>query len=54
MASEPIYYVDYIYKGNDIKSSDILTIAQMDDLWGKNIDEPFLCIEHLKVSYIKR
>lgn len=22
----------------------------MDDLWGKNIDEPFLCIEHLKVS----
>ena len=50
MASEPIYYVDYIYKGNDIKSSDILTIAQMDDLWGKNIDEPFLCIEHLKVS----
>jgi len=22
----------------------------MEDLWGKDIDEPFLCIENLKVS----
>jgi hypothetical protein len=22
----------------------------MEDLWGKDIDEPFICIEHLKVS----
>ena len=50
MNDEAIYYVDYIYKGNDIKPEDILQIAQMEDLWGKDIDEPFLCIENLKVS----
>lgn len=32
----------------------------MEDLWGKDVDEPYLCIENLKVSenmvtvYVKR
>ena len=50
MPNEAMYYVDYIYQGNAIKSDDILTIANMEDLWGKDIDEPYLCIEGLKVS----
>lgn len=50
MPNEAIYYVDYIYQGNAIKSDDILTIANMEDLWGKDIDEPFICVEHLKVT----
>ena len=50
MPNEAMYYVDYIYQGNAIKSDDILTIANMEDLWGKDIDEPFICIEHLKVT----
>ena len=50
MPNEAMYYVDYIYQGNAIKSDDILTIANMEDLWGKDIDEPFICVEHLKVT----
>lgn len=38
MPNEPIYYVDYIYHGTNIKPNDILSIAEMEDLWGKDID----------------
>ena len=50
MPNQAMYYVDYIYQGNNINPNDILTIANMQDLWGKDIDEPFICIEHLKVT----
>lgn len=50
MPNQAIYYVDYIYQGNNINPNDILTIANMQDLWGKDIDEPFICIQHLKVT----
>ena len=50
ISDEPIYYVDYIYEGNEVSSEDILAIAGMDDLWGQNMDEPLLCIHGLKVS----
>lgn len=50
MRDEAIYYVDYIYKGNDVNPQDILSIAEMENLWGQNISEPLLCIENLKVS----
>ena len=50
MPDEAIYYVDYIYHGNNINPDDILSIADMEDLWGKDMDQPLICIEHLKVS----
>lgn len=50
MPNEPIYYVDYIYYGNNVNSNDILTIAEMDDLWGKDVQEPLICIKGIKVS----
>ena len=50
MNDEAIYYVDYIYQNNNINSDDLLTIANMEQLWGQNISEPLLCVEHLKVS----
>ena len=50
MPNEPIYYVDYIYKNNNIKPQDILSIANMEDLWGKDIDQALICIEGLQVS----
>ena len=50
MPDEAIYYVDYIYYGNNINSNDILTIAEMDDLWGKDMQEPLICIKGIKVS----
>ena len=50
MNDEAIYYVDYIYQGKAVKEDDLMTIASMEDLWGKDVDEPLLCIEHLKVT----
>lgn len=50
MSNEPVYYVDYIYKGVDVKPDDILGIASLDDIWGKDMDEAFIAISNLKVS----
>lgn len=50
MKDEAIYYVDYIYDGDSIEPIDILTIADMQDLWGKDIDEPYLCIKGIQIS----
>lgn len=50
MPNEAIYYVDYIYQENNINPDDILSIADMEDLWGKDMDQSLICIEHIKVS----
>ena len=50
MQDEAIYYVDYIYNGENIQPIDILTIADMQDLWGKDIDEPYLCIKGICIN----
>ena len=50
ISAEPVYYVDYIYTGADVQANDILTIASLSDLWGKDMDEPYIAIENLKVS----
>ena len=50
MSDEPMYYVDYIYNGVDIKSSNILLIASLEDLWGKDMDESLVAIENLKIT----
>lgn len=50
MSDEPIYYVDYVYEGSNVSSSDLLTIAGMEDYWGKDLEEPLICIHGLKVS----
>lgn len=50
MTDEAIYYVDYIYNGQDINPTNILEIANYEDLWGKDIDEPYIAIKNLKIS----
>ena len=50
MQDQAVYYVDYIYDGDNIQPIDILTIADMQDLWGKDIDEPYLCIKGIQIS----
>ena len=50
MQDEAVYYVDYIYEGDNIQPLDILTIADMQDLWGKDIDEPYLCIKGICIN----
>ena len=50
MQDEAVYYVDYIYDEDNIQPIDILTIADMQDLWGKDIDEPYLCIKGICIN----
>ena len=50
ISAEPIYYVDYIYNGADVQATDILTIANLGSLWGKDFDEALVAVENLKIS----
>ena len=50
MTGEAIYYVDYIYTPDKINPNNILDIADLDDLWGKDMDEPFVAIKGLKIK----
>lgn len=47
---EPIYFVDYIYQSNTINPQNILDIADMDNLWGKDINEALVAVENIKVT----
>ena len=49
-SDEALYYVDYIYKNVDVNPQNILDIAGLDDLWGKDMDEPQVAIEGLKIT----
>ena len=50
MPTEPVHYVDYIYHNTNINPEQILEIAELDDIWGKDIDESFIAIDGLKVT----
>ena len=50
MASEPVYYVDYIYNGADVNPQDILAISNLSDLWGKDMDEAVVAVKDIKIS----
>lgn len=50
MSDEAVYYVDYIYYGNNVNPQNILDIAEMDSFWGKDIETPILAIKNLKVT----
>ena len=50
MSEEPIYYVDYIYRGVSVDGEQILDIARLNDLWGKDLDEAVVAVESVRVS----
>ena len=50
MNDEAIYYVDYIYNGNNINPQNIFDIADMEDLWGKDMDQPYIAIHDLRIT----
>ena len=50
MESEPLYYVDYIFKGVDVVPDAILGVANLSDIWGQDMDESFIAIENLIVT----
>ena len=50
MSSEPVHYVDYIYQNTNVNPDQVLEIAELDELWGKDIDESFVAVDNLKVT----
>ena len=60
MASEPVHYVDYIYRNTNVDPNQILEIAELDGIYGKDVEESFVAIDGLKVTadmvtvYIKK
>lgn len=50
MPDQAIYYVDYIFEGQNCNPQIILDIADMSDYWGSEMDESLVAIEGLKVT----
>ena len=50
MSSEPIYYVDYIWRAQEVDPAAILDIAEMDKYWGKDIDEALIAIQGIQIT----
>ncbi|AXF52518.1 MAG: single-stranded-DNA-specific exonuclease [Caudoviricetes sp.] len=50
MPSEPIYRVDYIFDGINVDGDKVLDIADLDYLWGKDIQPSLIAIEGLKIT----
>lgn len=49
--STPKYLVDFIYDDiTECKYNDILAIAKLDDLWGKDMSEPYIVLKDLEIS----
>lgn len=47
---EPSYDVDFIFDAKKDNTYDIFQIASMDNLWGQNITEPYVAMEHLNID----
>ena len=45
----PSYKVDFIFHNDDMKTSDILEVANLKPIWGQGVEEPLIAIERIKV-----
>lgn len=50
MPDEQIHYVDYIYRGTNVNEAQLLDITNLQNLYGKDINESLVAIEKLKVT----
>lgn len=46
----PSYKVDFIHSANDVRPKEILELGNMKHLWGQNVDEPLIAVEHLSIT----
>lgn len=44
------YNVDFIFNGDNFKGSDIIEIADLKQLWGQGIEEPYIALENIRVT----
>ena len=45
----PSYKVDFIFHNDDMKTSDILEVANLKSIWGQGVEEPLIAIERIKI-----
>lgn len=51
METEPLFYVDFEWKGTNIDKDKILDIGSAgQDLWGQDVDEPYVAVKKLNIS----
>lgn len=50
MPNEPIYYVDYIWRAQEVDPSAIIEIAELAPYWGKDMDESLVAIQGLQIT----
>ena len=50
MPNEQIYYVDYLYRGNQVNEEQLLDITNLQNVYGKDVNESKVAIEKLKVT----
>lgn len=46
----PSYKVDFIHSVNNLSPKEILELGSMKNLWGQNMDEPLIAVEHVAVT----
>ena len=47
---DAIYYVDYIYSAKNVNAKDIIEIAELSDIWGKDMDEAYIAVEEIEIT----
>ena len=50
MPNEQIYYVDYLYRGTNVNEEQLLDITNLQNFYGKDVNESKVAIEKLKVT----
>lgn len=46
----PKYYVDFEYDHHTLTGADILNVADLDNLWGQCIDEPYVLVKNVRIT----
>lgn len=50
VSKEPVYWVDYIWKANEVTSNNLLELAEMSSFWGQDIPASQVVIKDIDTS----
>ena len=53
ISQEPVYWVDFEWFIQDIKSQTILSIARAKDFWGQGLPEPYIAIRDIPIESLQ-
>lgn len=47
---QPLYKVDFIWDFNNFNPNDILKIAELNTIWGQEVEKPYIAIERIAIT----